>query len=231
MTAQTQGALLSDAISREFDADSAYCREVVTIVAATAVAIGDVLKRTSEAEAGDTDQVTVITFGETPDGGTFRVGINGQFTTEQAWNVSTANLTTALNALANVTSGDIVVTGTAGSDYTLTFAANLGGQEVVVQVDDEVTDGGVETSTTVLTTVLGSLPAGGGEWAPLAAAADGKLAAGICIGEVTSSATDREVVCIVRGPVQAKDAGLNFGSGTKAEAIAALNKLGILVRV
>lgn len=103
-----------------------------------------------------TDQVTVIDFGGTPDGGTFRVGINGEWTAEQAYNVSTADLQTALEGLASLTSGDVTVTGSAGDTYTLTFGGDLAGQAVTVELDSEVTDGGAEVEVTQSNTTEGA---------------------------------------------------------------------------
>jgi lysophospholipase L1-like esterase len=54
--------------------------------------------------------------------GTFTVTVAGQTTAAQVYNVSTANLQTALQALTTVGSGNVTVTGTAGTTYVLTLS-------------------------------------------------------------------------------------------------------------
>lgn len=89
------------------------------------------------------------------DGGTFklevRVGARGAWkeTDALAWNISTANLDTALEGLDNVPAGSVTVTGSAGISYVIAFAGDLAGQVVQVRVSDQsVTDGGVSEPVT-----------------------------------------------------------------------------------
>lgn len=58
-------------------------------------------------------------------GGTWTLTIGGQTTSALAYNISTANLQTAIQALSSVGSGNCTVTGSVGS-YTLTFSNTLG---------------------------------------------------------------------------------------------------------
>ena len=64
------------------------------------------------------------------DGGTFAlaVTVNGkrEIAAGLAWNISAANLTTALEALSNIGAGGVVASGSAGGPYTLTFIPGLG---------------------------------------------------------------------------------------------------------
>lgn len=58
--------------------------------------------------------------------------------------------------------------------------------------------------------------------------ADGDLASAIALNKIDADATERKCICLVRGPSVVKQTELNFGSGTEADAIAALLALGIL---
>lgn len=66
-------------------------------------------------------EVQTITLAGSPTGGTWRVGYNGEWTPELAWNISTAALQTALRALTGLSA--VTVAGTAGSSYVVTFAS------------------------------------------------------------------------------------------------------------
>jgi hypothetical protein len=95
-----------------------------------------------------------ITHSTGTDGGTFRVrvDVNGDVdeTDELAWNISTADLDTALEGLSNVPAGAVTVTGSAGVNYTVTFAGGLAGLDVVLSVvDDELLDTPVLEPTVV----------------------------------------------------------------------------------
>lgn len=92
-------------------------------------------------------RVWTLTESAGTDGGTFGLEITaGGVTTRVtglAYDIaSTTTLDAALEALSNVGTGGVAVTGSAGGPYTLTFAASLG--DVLVRVvDDLTTDGGV----------------------------------------------------------------------------------------
>jgi len=84
-----------------------------------------------------------ITHSAGTDGGTFALGVevDGErdVTAALAWNISTANLDTALEGLDNVPAGAVTVatTGGAGVDYTVTFGGALAGADVVLYVDND----------------------------------------------------------------------------------------------
>ena len=74
--------------------------------------------------AAGTDEVQTWTISGTPTGGTFTPEIAGYSAIpSQAYNVSTANLATALTTAIGAT---VTVTGTAGSSYVVTFPASHG---------------------------------------------------------------------------------------------------------
>lgn len=99
------------------------------------------------ADPGETsgDRVYTVTFSAGTDGGTWRVAVNGDYTTELAWDVTTGDLTTALEALLGVGAGTITVTGTAGQEYVLTSDPTDG---YTFEIFEELTDGGVPESPT-----------------------------------------------------------------------------------
>lgn len=118
-----------------------------------------------------------ITLTETDgtDGGTFGLQItrNGvtRTTASVAWNVSAADLDTAVEALDIIGSGGVTVSGSAGGPYTITFLPSLGDLDVEV-VNDLTADGGVIEGGIVLANLVGgayvvTFPAGSGNVAAL----------------------------------------------------------------
>lgn len=93
------------------------------------------------------------------DGGTFAVKVTNpagvsQTTAGQAWNVTAANLDTALEGLSIVGTGGVATT-LVGEAYTLVFASTLGDMKVEI-VQDTTNDGGVfEGGITAAQTVSG----------------------------------------------------------------------------
>lgn len=92
--------------------------------------------------------VYTITHSAGTDGGTFVLGVEVDGERDQtdalAWNISTANLDTALEGLDNVPASSVTVatTGGAGVDYTVTFGGDLAGRDVRLYV---VTDALLDT--------------------------------------------------------------------------------------
>lgn len=104
------------------------------------------------------------------DGGTFslRITRNGvsRLATGIAWNVSAANLDTAIEALDNIGTGGVTVSGSAGGPYTLVFLPTLGDVEVEI-ANDLTADGGVLEGGLALANLAGgayvvTFPAGSG---------------------------------------------------------------------
>lgn len=109
--------------------------------------------------AANATSTWTLTLAAGTDGGSFGVRVTNpagvsQTIANQQWNVSAANLDTALEALTIVGASG-VTTGLAGEVYTLTFSAALGNMLVEV-VNDTTTDGGVsEGGIAVAQTVVG----------------------------------------------------------------------------
>jgi len=97
------------------------------------------------------NEVQTITV--TATGGTFAILFDGEQTAEIAYDATAAAVQTAMLLLPNLNSGDVVVTGSAGGPYTLTF----GGQYLQTDVPAVTTDvtylsGGTHTAVVVQTT-------------------------------------------------------------------------------
>jgi hypothetical protein len=86
-----------------------------------------VVNETATAIVSDNNEVQEIVSDAT--GGTFTVTYAGQTTSAQAFNVSTAALQTALEALSNIAPGDVLVTGAPGH-WVVTFTGTLANTNV-----------------------------------------------------------------------------------------------------
>jgi hypothetical protein len=82
---------------------------------------------TPTAAINETQTVTMV---GPPTGGTWRVAFQGATTADLAYNISAANLQTALVGLSTIGAGNAAVTGSAGGPYTVTFQGALAGSDV-----------------------------------------------------------------------------------------------------
>lgn len=92
-------------------------------------AIATITHATTTGGVAAVAEVQTLTVNAT--GGDFDVTFSGQTAADLAYNISAANLQTALEALSNIAPGDVVVTGGPGDDggttpYTLTWSAARG---------------------------------------------------------------------------------------------------------
>lgn len=184
----------------------------------------------------------VLTFTNTPTGGTFAVTVNagGTTTTTAALSnaITTTNLATAINGLSNVGSG-ATVSGTAGTTYTIAFPAALG--EVSLSADGSLLTGAGAQPATVVTPSL-AIPGGYGPFDPSASDGRQTLSIGKCglmnvtvieKGVLGITATDnRNTNLIVGGRVwearliQSGVGTHSLAAGpTRAELLAALPRL------
>lgn len=81
---------------------------------------------------GGTDEVQTVTITGTPTGGTFTLTFDGQTTANIAYNAIGSAVQSALVALSNLNTGDVVVTGGPGpgTPYVVTFGGAKGSQDV-----------------------------------------------------------------------------------------------------
>ena len=107
---------------------------------------------------GGQSQVNVVTVDATS--GNFTITVEGQTTASIAENAAASAVQTALVALSNVVAGDVVVTGSAGGPFTLTWGGNFAGQTVEVTVADVDLSGGGDSVT--ITTSQAANPGRGG---------------------------------------------------------------------
>lgn len=108
--------------------------------------------------AAGTSEVQTITFYGTPSGGTFTASFEGFGTAALAYNISAANLQTALRALTPIGSTGASVTGSDGGPYTVTFGGTLANTAVEnIVIDPAGLTGGTISGATATTTegVLG----------------------------------------------------------------------------
>lgn len=97
----------------------------------------------------DTDQVQHVHVTGSPTGGTFRLKWNDEETGDLAYNISAADLNTAVEALTNLETADVAVTGTA-PDYVVTFGGKYSGSRVaMIQLADNSLTGGSDPTVEV----------------------------------------------------------------------------------
>lgn len=85
---------------------------------------GGIPRRMAGVPGAGTTEVQTLTLSDVPASGKFRVGYNGSYTDLLDWNVSAADMQTALRALPTIAGANVGV-GLVGQVYTLTFAAEL----------------------------------------------------------------------------------------------------------
>lgn len=117
----------------------------------------------------DKNEVQTVTISGSPTGGTFTLTYSGQTTAGIAFDAAASAVRTALEALSNIGVGDVTVTGSAATAYTVTFTGTLGATDV-----DQMTasgaglTGGSSPAVTVATTTEGADSSRTVIWSPLA---------------------------------------------------------------
>lgn len=93
----------------------------------------------------------------TATGGTFTLTFDGATTGAIAYNASAATVQSALEALSNIASGDVSVSGSAGGPWTVEFTGNYANSDVVLMTGDgaSITKAGTSYSVVVQTIVQG----------------------------------------------------------------------------
>jgi hypothetical protein len=106
-----------------------------------------------------TNEVQTITITGTPTGGTFTLTFSGQTTAGIAYNATNTAVQTALEALSNLASGDVTVTGGPGpgTPYVATFGGNYAATDVALMTASGTgLTGGTTPSVGVATTTPGA---------------------------------------------------------------------------
>ncbi len=186
--AQTKAVEIGDVVVRE--TDETFSRETLTILASNTFVVGQVGCLDSAGKvvtiANANDHVWTLTMAAGTDGGNFALSYRGATTAAQAYNVSVANLQTALRALhADLDACVVATSGGVGVDYTIIVThEKLPVDAPSIQVvQDSTTDGSVwEGGIHISKTTLGEPPR-------------------VIVLEAASSASDVSRVCLVRDAV------------------------------
>lgn len=107
------------------------------------------------------NEVQTVTITGSPTGGDFTLTYAGQETGDIVYNALGSAVETALEALPNVGSGNVSVSGGAGGPYVITFQGSLGGRDVVTLVATPDFTGGTAPSAAVTVTTPGASPVPG----------------------------------------------------------------------
>lgn len=94
----------------------------------TAIAAPSVTVTTIQGGASGVPEIQKVALSADVHGGTFTLTFSGQTTAALAWNITAADLATALAALSNIAPADVAVTG-AFPEWTVTFQGALTGNQ------------------------------------------------------------------------------------------------------
>lgn len=105
------------------------------------------------------NEVQAIALGETPTGGTFTLTFLGATTAPLAFDITKANMQTALRALPTINGANCTVGGTDGGPYTVTFIGTLAAQSwpIMLASGAALTGAGAQPTVTVTRSVAGGL--------------------------------------------------------------------------
>jgi hypothetical protein len=110
--------------------------------------------------SGGTNEVQTLTITGSPTGGTYTLTYNGQTTSSIAYNATNSAIQTALLALSNLDTGDVVVTGSTPS-YTITFGGTQQKKNVSQITATASLTGGTTPNITMATSTSGVSPTPG----------------------------------------------------------------------
>jgi hypothetical protein len=107
--------------------------------------------------AAGTDEVQTVTITGTPTGGTYTLTFSGQTTSAIAYNAAASAVQSALEALSNIASGDVVCAGGPhpGTPVTVTFGGDYDGEDVPQMTASGSFTGGTSPAVAVTTTTPG----------------------------------------------------------------------------
>lgn len=108
-------------------------------------------------QAVDRSEVQTLSIYGTPTGGTFTLTYDGQTTSSIAYNASASDVQTALLALSNLDTGDVVCTGGSlpGTAVVMTFGGTLADTNVAAITSTSSLTGGTSPAITVTETTKG----------------------------------------------------------------------------
>lgn len=131
------------------------CRvsEVVTVPLCVDGSVG---ARESITCAATANEVQTLTITGTPSGGTWTASFGGSTTTALAITATAAQVQAALAALPSIKPGNVLVTGSAGGPYTVTFVGALGATNVGPITTANTFTGGTSPAVGVAQTTAGA---------------------------------------------------------------------------
>lgn len=131
----------------------------------------------SKFTAAGTNEVQTVTISGSPTGGNITLSFRGAPTDPLAHNASAATVQDALESLSTIGAGNVIVTGSAGGPYTVTFVNGLGQRNVDTLGVSHALTGGTTPNVAVAVTTPGvnsHFP-------------DGYIPSGTVIGRVTAT--------------------------------------------
>lgn len=180
--------------------------------------------------AGNVAQIhTIVTGADAPnsDGGTFKLGYKGQWTTALAWNANAGTIKAAFELLSTV---DDDITASAAHDDAVTLTWTTAGKKDEIQHDGRLlTDGGIAmTSTVINVTTVGSTTS------DVVVCATGGNVTGILLEKVTlddlKNNNNIQRAFLVKGPSIVDGNNLYAVAAQLADAKAAMVVLGVTIR-
>lgn len=109
------------------------------------------------------NEVQTVTITGTPSGGTFTLTFDGETTAAIVYNPTASAVQAALEALSNLDPGDVIVSGSTGGPFTVTFGGKRGGRNVTQLTSTPSLTGGSTPSVTHATTTGGGAGAAGAD--------------------------------------------------------------------
>lgn len=115
------------------------------------------LYKSDDSAAKGTDEVQTVTISGTPTGGAFTLTFGGQTTQALPYNATAAQVSRALEDLASIGWGNVLVTGGPGpgTPYVVTFLHDLGSQNVALMTAANTFTGGTTPAVAVAETTPG----------------------------------------------------------------------------
>lgn len=247
MTTLTEGTAIGDVVL--YEAPLAYARDEYEIVrdllATEGIEAGTVLENSIATATAAVQTYSTETGGETwvMDGGTYRLGYKGYWTTPLAWNGNVAAINAALDvmvALSGGTAGDIVHANVGGdlliATNTFTFLNTLGNVPEVIldtRLGTDATYAGrsFQGHDSIATTTVGEL-AVHAEPCVTGAQAFAILLEKVSLTDrVNASGEALRRAVLVRGPSIINSTAMVLDvAATRADAVTALEALGIQTR-
>lgn len=205
------------------------CRIMKRIKRVANATVGLVVGEIMEPATAVAQVATIATGSDAPtaDGGTYKLGYKGQWTTDLAWNADAAAIKAAFELLSTV---DDTITASAAFANGTTITWGTAGKKDEIDLDARLlTDGGVAmTSSSISTSTVGSTAD------DMVVVATGGNASGILLEEVTledlQKDNDIERAFLVKGPSVVNGDNLYCASAQLASAKTALETLGITIR-